>query len=75
MGLMSIYNKAPIWAQNIFTTIQGMRYKKQRFGEAYYTYLEELKKSDITKDCPATLSFKTTRTYILKAACQTTSTS
>ena len=48
MGLMAIYNKSPIWVQNILTTLQGFRYKKRRFGKAYHSYIEELKKRDYT---------------------------
>lgn len=41
MDLMKIYNKSPIVLQNIMTTLQGMVFKKQRFGEFYKTALRE----------------------------------
>ena len=46
MGLMSIYNRSPIWMQNIFTTLQGYKYKKQRYGKYYKQYLKELQSRD-----------------------------
>lgn len=45
---MSIYNRSPIFLQNLFTTLQGYRYKRERFGPAYYQALEELKRRDYT---------------------------
>lgn len=45
-GLMSIYNRSPIFLQNLFTTLQGYAYKRERFGKVYYETLEELKKRD-----------------------------
>lgn len=35
MDLMKIYNKSPIFIQNILTSIQGLVYKKQRYGREY----------------------------------------
>lgn len=46
--LMSIYNNSPIFLQNLFTTLQGYKYKKRRFGKVYYEKLDELKKRDYT---------------------------
>lgn len=43
---MKIYNHAPIFIQNAFTSVQGFRYKKQRYGQHYHLYLEELKGRD-----------------------------
>lgn len=45
---MKIYNHSPIWLQQIFTTIEGYRMKKQRYGSFYDRYLHELKKRDNT---------------------------
>ncbi|MDR0890041.1 MAG: hypothetical protein LBM28_05295 [Oscillospiraceae bacterium] len=43
MNLMKLYNRVPIFMQNIFTTAQGYLYKKERFGKVYYATLEELR--------------------------------
>lgn len=43
---MSIYNRSPIFLQNLFTTLQGYAYKRERFGKVYYQAIEELQKRD-----------------------------
>lgn len=45
-GLMSIYNKSPIFLQNLFTTLQGYKLKKQRFGKEYKAALKEFSERD-----------------------------
>ncbi len=39
---MQIYNKSPIFVQNIFTTIQGYVLKRERFSKAYFKEMEEI---------------------------------
>lgn len=46
IDLMSIYNKSPIFLQNLFTTLQGLQYKRERFGEVYRQELKELTSRD-----------------------------
>ena len=46
MDLMKIYTRVPISLQNLMTTGQGLRYRKQRFGPAYRNALEEYKSRD-----------------------------
>ncbi len=46
MDPMRIYNKSPIFIQNILTTLQGYKLKKHRFGKHYYDYLKELESRD-----------------------------
>mgnify|MGYP001372791151 CR=1 FL=1 len=43
---MMIYNHSPIWAQSVFTTAQGFRHAKRRYGRVYREYLEELRHRD-----------------------------
>ena len=43
---MSIYNHSPIILQNLFTTLQGFKYKKRRFAAVYQAALEEFKARD-----------------------------
>lgn len=50
IGLMDIYNNCPIFMQNIFTSLQGYKYKKERFGTVYEMTLESLKKRDYTDE-------------------------
>lgn len=50
MNVMNIYNKCPIFIQNILTTLQGYKLKKHRFGKHYYEYLRELEARDYTDD-------------------------
>lgn len=46
MNLMDIYNRSPIFLQNLFTSFQGLEYKKERYGDEYCKYLSELRKRD-----------------------------
>jgi phenylacetate-CoA ligase len=48
MNPMIIYNAAPIWIQNILTSLQGYKYRKERYGYEYNQYLIELRKRDYT---------------------------
>ena len=41
MGLMSIYNRSPIFLQNLFTTAQGLIYKRERYGKVYRRAVKE----------------------------------
>lgn len=42
MDLMTIYNHSPIWLQNIFTSIEGYKYKRKRHNKHYRRVLKEL---------------------------------
>ena len=46
MSLTGIYNKSPIFVQNLMTTVQGYLYKRTRYGAAYHAALEELAARD-----------------------------
>lgn len=43
---MALYYKSPIFVQNLMTTAQGYLYKKQRYGKAYKTAMEEYTSRD-----------------------------
>lgn len=45
-NLMSVYNNSPIFMQNVFTTIQGYKLKKERFGKEYKEALREFAERD-----------------------------
>lgn len=40
MVLMTIYYKSPIFMQNIFTSIRGYQYKRERNGKYYQQYMD-----------------------------------
>lgn len=47
MGILEkVYDRSPIFFQNIMTTVAGYRNKKSRYGKTYYNYREFLKKFD-----------------------------
>jgi len=46
MDLMKIYNKSPIFVQNILTSLQGLLYKRQRYGKEYYKHKKAILKRD-----------------------------
>lgn len=46
MVLMTIYYKAPIFMQNIFTSIRGYQYKRERNGKYYQEHMEFYKNFD-----------------------------
>lgn len=48
--LMKIYNSSPIFMQNIFTTMQGIKYKHERFGSVYWNTLNSLKQRDYSDE-------------------------
>lgn len=48
MNLMNIYNRLPIFAQNMLVTYQGYLYHCKRYGAEYRRFLEELKSRDHT---------------------------
>lgn len=39
---MTMYNSAPIWVQNVLTTVQGAALARRRYGAVYRSYLREL---------------------------------
>lgn len=47
MGFLEeLYDKSPIFLQNIMTSVAGYRNNKTRYGKVYYEYLEFLKEFD-----------------------------
>jgi phenylacetate-CoA ligase len=40
MDVMEIYNNSPIFLQNIYTSLEGLKYKRSRYGEYYNNYLD-----------------------------------
>ena len=46
MNIMRLYYRLPVFAQNIATTIQGLVFKKERYGDTYRNALEEYKRRD-----------------------------
>ena len=46
MNPMDIYNHMPICIQNVLTSVQGYKYKKQRYGNVYQTALKEYQNRD-----------------------------
>lgn len=46
MDLMKIYNSSPIFFQNIMTTVQGLVFKRERFGDVYRKALGEYMSRD-----------------------------
>lgn len=46
MGLQAIYDKSPIFFQNIMTTVKGYQNAKNRYGKTYYDYRAFLKEFD-----------------------------
>lgn len=48
MGLMTIYNRSPIFMQNIMTTAQGLLYRRERYGTEYRKALQEYLQTDYT---------------------------
>lgn len=49
-GLMTLYNHSPIFLQNLFTTLQGYAYKRERYGKVYDETIRELKARDYSDD-------------------------
>ncbi len=44
--LQKIYDKSPIFFQNIMVTVKGLRNHKSRYGKEYYDYRAFLKEYD-----------------------------
>ena len=43
INLQNIYDKSPIFFQNIMTSVKGYTNSKDRYGKRYYEYREFLK--------------------------------
>lgn len=50
MNLMTIYDRMPIFMQNIMTTGQGIIYKIKRYKKSYYLALQEYLERDYTDE-------------------------
>lgn len=42
----SIYGKAPVWLQNVFVSLYGLRWKSRRFGGVFATELQQYKERE-----------------------------
>jgi len=41
-----VYNRCPIWLQNVLISLYGYKLYRQRYGKVYYDYIEELRNKD-----------------------------
>ena len=48
MGLMTLYNRSPIFVQNMMTTAQGFLYRLERYGAPYRKALRAYRQTDYT---------------------------